>query len=582
MVSTRSSGIMLLVPAAFASNGTLSVSRSGSKTILATSRNSSKPVKPSAHLCGGLPVVDATADWVWSREVLQSPSCTWPEMENPAKMCAGDPTSVVIEGTGQPQCASSWMQDCKFSMRDLTQLDFDVSMLQCGGTWTAPLWMTPDYWAGGGSSGEIDMSENCPAESLWSNFAGGGVEKRWDIANPNDFQGHTTLYKLADGDGVLSIRVQTCTEKQAAVAGGSCPLTEDHAYLRDIYGQNGCRDGNCIYTMVSDIWNGWAGDEGFYSCANGEPKLGNKCKVSVKNIRIRGVPFTGNCRRLLEWPVPAGALTSVGLRASAHCMGASGNADRNGVSVQVRSCDRHTPMAAQRWLYREGQVIHRGANGEEFCLNVPGNKQFNGRTLNLWKCNGRPQQQFVYKNGAIETRGGAKCVDVRAEDGLTLQLWDCLPEASGQQWHVAEVLAPSEAVAVTSYKNAACLDLTASNAMDGIKVQVAPCDPVFASDAQQWRFQDGQIVHTASKGKELCLDVPSNSLKNGQRLQLWSCTGAPQQRFKYQGGMIKTVDGSKCLDVREEDGRAVHLWDCNSLLASQHWLITAVATAVLV
>lgn len=331
------------------------------------------------------------------------------------------------------------MQDCKFSMRDLSQLDFDLSILDCWGTWAAPLWMTPDYWAGGGTSGEIDMSENCPAESLWSNFAGGGAQKRWSEANPNGFQGHTTMWKIPDEDGVVSVHVKTCTQEEAA-AGGSCSLM-DTAYLRDIYGQNGCKDGNCIYTMVSDIWNGWAGDEGFYDCAHGEPKWGNECKFSVTNIRVRGVPFTGKCAHLLEWPVPAGALASISLDSSPKCIDLTENAARNGTPMQVWDCDKQMPDAAQHWLYLDGQIIHRAKNGEKFCLNVPGNDQVNGRALNLWTCNGNPQQQFIYKEGAIQTRGGSKCVDLRMEDDRTLQLWDCIPGAFTQQWDITVVSA---------------------------------------------------------------------------------------------------------------------------------------------
>jgi hypothetical protein len=241
------------------------------------------------------------------------------------------------------------------------------------------------------------------------------------------------------------------------------------------------------------------------------------------------------------------------------------------------------PNAAQRWLYRDGQIIHRSKHGKEFCLNVPGNKQLNGRALNLWKCNGNPQQQFVYKNGIIKTLVGAKCMDVRAEDQRTLQLWDCIPGGSGQQWSVEEVLAPSHAVvAITSYRNGACLDLTNNKERNGAKLQAWFCNTLSPNNAQQWRFRDGQIIHTTSSGQELCLDVPDNDLKNGKRLQLWSCVGTPQQLFQYSGGMIKTSDGSKCLDLREEDGRVVQLWDCDSVHVNQQWLVTVVPTAVFV
>merc|ERR1719506_1512146 len=77
-----------------------------------------------SKLCDGKGIVAPGADWVWSAGVLgQSPSCTDPLVQNPAQTCAGDPTSLVMEGNGQPQCLSAGT-DCYFNMRDLTQLDF--------------------------------------------------------------------------------------------------------------------------------------------------------------------------------------------------------------------------------------------------------------------------------------------------------------------------------------------------------------------------------------------------------------------------------------------------------------------------
>lgn len=380
----------------------------------------------------------ASDSWVWSQDVGQSPSCTYPPLESASEMCAGDPTSVVIQGTGQPQCISSSLHHCKFNMRDFVQLDADLSMIDCGGTWAAPLWMTPDYWEGGGSAGEIDMLENCPSSALYSNFAGGGNPKRWEISNPNSFQGHMTMWKQDDGDGIMSIRVKTCTSKEATEGSGSC-FEEDAAYYRDIYGQNGCKDGNCMYTMVSDIWNGWAGDGGFSECTNGQPQWGNQCKFSVSNIRIKGVPFTGKCTALSGWPVPAGVPVSISANDAHLCVDLEENVEARHTPVQLWSCDKDHPNAAQSWVFRDGQIIHQSASGEGFCLDIPDNKRINGASLQLYTCNGSPQQQFMHQDGAIKTLDGSKCLDLRTEDMRTLQLWDCIPGAAAQQWLVTEV-----------------------------------------------------------------------------------------------------------------------------------------------
>lgn len=249
-------------------------------------------------------------------------------MENNAQMCSGDPTSVVIQSNGQPQCLAAKMPDCRFNLRTIQQLDFDVNMIGCGGTWAAPLWMSPDYWAGDGDSGEIDMLENCPVDAVWNNFAGvdasRGTQVRVKIADPNSFQGHTTMWNQADeGSGIISTHVKTCDPSE--VQDGSCPETGDVAYYHDIFGANGCSNGaNCMYTMISDIWNGVAGDPGFQGCTGGHTHPSSGCHVSVTNIRFKANPgtFTGKCSSLVSGsptPFPTPTPTPMPTPASAAC-----------------------------------------------------------------------------------------------------------------------------------------------------------------------------------------------------------------------------------------------------------------------
>lgn len=252
-------------------------------------------------LCGGNAIVAPSSNWVWSSGAAPSPSCTSPPVENNAQMCSGDPTSVVIQGNGQPQCLGASMPDCRFNLRNIQQLDFDVNMIGCGGTWAAPLWMSPEYWAGGGASGEIDMMENCPSDAVWNNFAGGGTQVRVTIADPNSFQGHTTMWNQADeGTDTISTHVTTCDPSD--VQGGSCPETGAVAYYQNIFGANGCNGHNCMYTLISDIWNGLAGDDGYQSCAGGQTHYSSGCHVSVSNIRFKASPgtFSGKCSELVS------------------------------------------------------------------------------------------------------------------------------------------------------------------------------------------------------------------------------------------------------------------------------------------
>merc|ERR1712107_78770 len=97
-----------------------------------------------------------------------------------------------------------------------------------------PLWMSPDHWEGGGASGEIDMMENCPADAVWNNFAGGGSQVKVAIADPNSFQGHTTMWIQADGgSGTQSVHVTTCDPY--SMQGGSCQKqVQSHTFMTSL------------------------------------------------------------------------------------------------------------------------------------------------------------------------------------------------------------------------------------------------------------------------------------------------------------------------------------------------------------
>lgn len=271
-------------------------------------------------------MVSPDSEWVWSTGAVPSPSCSSPAVVNNAQMCEGDPTSIVFQASGDAECLASKME-CAFNMHDLDQLDFDIHMFDCKGTWAAPLWMSPNHWQGNGESGEIDMLENCPTDKVRSNFAGGGREVSWtsdgnSVGDGNDFRAHTTLRKHDDGNGVMSIYVKSC-DRSSLKSDGTCPI-DGAAYLHDIYGKYGCSNGDCQYHMISDLWNGVGGDNGWRGCTKSSTAWGSQCKFSVTNIRTKGVTFTGKCAAMMgsnrpsptpapsPAPSPSGGSCSVG------------------------------------------------------------------------------------------------------------------------------------------------------------------------------------------------------------------------------------------------------------------------------
>jgi hypothetical protein len=245
--------------------------------------------------------------------------------------CANDLSSVRIEvRPGLAECLVAHAGSCKIPMHDFVSLDYEFHVSGCNGIWAAPMWMTPDLWQWGAGSGEIDSMEMCPRDAIALNFAGGGHQVR-STFNINDAEGHVTVRK--DNAGIVTIAI--CTMAEAG--SGQCPapsyancaacLNGGNRYAcwcneatnpPNIYGSGGCQNGgNCMWTLVSDVWNGVRGDSGYTACMNAVtgvvgahvPNLNSKCAFSIEKVRLRG----GGAGGRLQWgagsPSSCSALT---------------------------------------------------------------------------------------------------------------------------------------------------------------------------------------------------------------------------------------------------------------------------------
>ena len=105
------------------------------------------------------------------------------------------------------------------------------------------------------------------------NFAGGGHQTAASGFSIDSSNGHVTVRK--DEAGIVTIAICTATE----LISGQCPTPSytDCKSCQDgsnpfacwcnppnnIYGSGGCQpDTDCMWTLVSDIWNGVSGDAG--------------------------------------------------------------------------------------------------------------------------------------------------------------------------------------------------------------------------------------------------------------------------------------------------------------------------------
>ncbi|HEV8555111.1 MAG TPA: ricin-type beta-trefoil lectin domain protein [Actinophytocola sp.] len=77
-----------------------------------------------------------------------------------------------------------------------------------------------------------------------------------------------------------------------------------------------------------------------------------------------------------------------------------------------------------------------------------------------------------------------------------------------------------------------------------------------------------------------CVDVPNSTTTNGTQVQLWDCSGQPNQSWTATASRQLTVLGGKCLDAFNRgttNGTAVVIWDCNGQ-TNQQWSINSNGT----
>ena len=158
---------------------------------------------------------------------------------------------------------------------------------------------------------------------------------------------------------------------------------------------------------------------------------------------------------------------------------------QGGANTQTwRFGDVGPPLPVPPPAVASGQRIRTGAG---LCLDVHApDMAKNGGRVQVWSCNGQPQQRWTYDRATSA---------IRVSSGLCLDV------------HAAEMT------------------------MNGGRVQVWACN---GQVQQQWTPMPGGAIRSNRSG--LCLDVhaPDQSI-NGGRVQVWQCSGAQQQRFTSNG-----------------------------------------------
>lgn len=200
------------------------------------------------------------------------------------------------------------------------------------------------------------------------------------------------------------------------------------------------------------------------------------------------------------------------------------------------------------------------------CLDDTNNSTANGNKIQIWTCNGLPNQKWTYaEDGTLRIHG--KCLDIvnrSTAAGAKLQLWTC-NGGENQRWAVignAQLMNPA-----SEY----CLSDPADSAKNGTQLRIAGCGSI---PSQEWTLPAGPVL-SAIPGK--CMDDTADSTANGNKIQTWTCNGLPNQKWTIEPNGTIQIAG-KCLDDTNngsDAGNKIQLWTCNGL-PNQQWAVQPV------
>ena len=123
------------------------------------------------------------------------------------------------------------------------------------------------------------------------------------------------------------------------------------------------------------------------------------------------------------------------------------------------------------------------------------------------------------------------------------------------------------ATSLISDWNGKCIDVPASNFVDGALLQAWTCN---GTNAQKFTFNGTALA--SQNGK--CVDVAAGSTASGAAVQLYTCNGTGAQQFVLSSaGDLVNVQANKCIDITDwngNDGAKLIIWDCAGT-ANQKW-----------
>jgi hypothetical protein len=198
------------------------------------------------------------------------------------------------------------------------------------------------------------------------------------------------------------------------------------------------------------------------------------------------------------------------------------------------------------------------------CLDDPRNATQVGTLIQVWTCNGQPQQQWTFsQSGTIAIHG--KCLG-RVAGSLKLQLQNCTGTL-GQVW------------VPWGYGNlgsgpGGCLTDPSSGTRNGAQVTVSAGGKCVSPMVNEtWTVPARPIIIGISGN---CVTDPGGVTSNGTLITATGCNGSKAQAWTFEPDATLRL-GGKCLTVANNGalGSAVELYTCVAHATNQTWFYDA-------
>ncbi|MGW1216763.1 ricin-type beta-trefoil lectin domain protein [Streptomyces sp. NPDC002499] len=119
--------------------------------------------------------------------------------------------------------------------------------------------------------------------------------------------------------------------------------------------------------------------------------------------------------------------------------------------------------------------------------------------------------------------------------------------------------AAAKGVLIRGRASGRCIDVTGGSSADHTRLQIWDCT---GAARQKWRFASDGTVRALGK----CMDVDGGSRQDGAWIKIVECNGTGAQRFRLNAAHdLVNVQAGKCVDVTDlgtGNGAQLQLWTC--------------------